>query len=369
MSISVFFTPAIDAPLERVDAATGRTLQRYEQTAATEEILFDDGVLFLTVNRPDDQIEFDSVQAARRLDGGVRFNLDPRRILAVDADSGATLWQRESVVMPTTLAVDGQRVYFHDGQSVVCLDRSSGDELWKQPVSRWSVMQTFFTPTLVVYDGVPQFMIRSQNDLFSVAASGRKVLNQWHHLAGVLTADKRLKIFVDGQLMGTEKVPRLIAEEPLQTMEIGSDEVSSVGDYRSPFPLGGWIDDVKVYFGEVTDDEIARHAAEGPQDTQTAQAELVFHATFDDGTAKDTSGKAHHGNVVGIEAVDGKFGKALRFEATRRAAEARFFVEHKWNRDVPILVRAMTKAGDRLFVAGPPDLLDEEAAFTALYGA
>ncbi len=949
----VFFTPAIDAPLERVDAATGHTRQRYEQTAATEEILFDDGVLFLKVNRPDNQLEFESVQAARRLDGGVRFNLDPRRILAVDADSGATLWQRESVVMPTTLAVDEQRVYFHDGQSVVCLDRSNGDELWKQPVSRWSVMQTFFTPTLVVHDGVvlfaggekmvphrggqdsmtamraetgevlwtayhpqggymsaedllvvgglvwagettggnysgvftgrdvqtgevknefgpdvdtywfhhrcyrgkatdrfllmsrtgiefldldqqswdihhwvrggclygimpcngliyappsncacypevklfgfnalapapadghaiqvteealrleagpaygqlagaaeahvgradwptyrgdngrsgatdsegpstmrpkwqvdlqtrltppviaagrvltaavdrhtvhalceqtgellwsftaggridspptvhqggvyfgsadgwvyclraedgqlawrylaafcdrrmvayeqvesiwplrgsvliedgrlytvagrsvfldgglrlvildpttgrllgeqhfddidpetgdnlqvrtkvlnlpvglndilssdgnhiylksqvldkegnrgdlgphsgdpagqgsvqrgdtahlfapfdgfidgdwfhrsywvfgrsfagghagyhqagryapsgrilvfdhenvygfgrkpefyrwttplehqlfcadrvplqppldrrgepskvvqvantpaldptgkplaveawvkvdrpngvvvarggpangfalvvqggvPQFMIRSQNDLFSVAASGRKVLNQWHHLAGVLTADKRLKIFVDGRLMGTEKVPRLIAAEPLQTMEIGSDEDSSVGDYRSPFPLGGWIDDVKVYFGEVTDDEIARHAAEGPEDTQTAQAELVFHATFDDGTASDMSGKAHHGNVVGIAAVEGKFGKALRFEATRRAAEARFFVEHKWNRDLPILVRAMTKAGDRLFVAGPPDLLDEDAAFTA----
>ncbi len=34
----------------------------------------------------------------------------------------------------------------------------------------------------------------------------------------------------------------------------------------------------------------------------------------------------------------------------------------RWRRDLPLLVRAMVLAGDRLFVAGPPDLIDEEAA-------
>ena len=38
---------------------------------------------------------------------------------------------------------------------------------------------------------------------------------------------------------------------------------------------------------------------------------------------------------------------------------------HKWTRDVPLLVRAMAKCGDKLFLMGPPDVLDEDAAFTA----
>jgi outer membrane protein assembly factor BamB len=38
---------------------------------------------------------------------------------------------------------------------------------------------------------------------------------------------------------------------------------------------------------------------------------------------------------------------------------------YRWTRDVPIHVRAMALAGDRLVIAGPPDLLDELAAFEA----
>ena len=36
-----------------------------------------------------------------------------------------------------------------------------------------------------------------------------------------------------------------------------------------------------------------------------------------------------------------------------------------WTLDVPVLVRAMVKAGDTLFVAGPPDLVDEPMALAA----
>jgi hypothetical protein len=40
--------------------------------------------------------------------------------------------------------------------------------------------------------------------------------------------------------------------------------------------------------------------------------------------------------------------------------------EFAWTRDVPLIVRAMALAGRTLFIAGPPDLVDEEAAFQAL---
>jgi hypothetical protein len=38
---------------------------------------------------------------------------------------------------------------------------------------------------------------------------------------------------------------------------------------------------------------------------------------------------------------------------------------HDWSRDLPILARGLVLSDGRLFVAGPPDLVDEEAAFRA----
>jgi hypothetical protein len=45
--------------------------------------------------------------------------------------------------------------------------------------------------------------------------------------------------------------------------------------------------------------------------------------------------------------------------AGRRARHPRY----RWSRSVPLLVRAMVLAGETLFVAGPPDVVDEEKAF------
>jgi hypothetical protein len=45
---------------------------------------------------------------------------------------------------------------------------------------------------------------------------------------------------------------------------------------------------------------------------------------------------------------------------------AGFLVHHDWTQDLPLLVRAMVLADQTLFVAGPPDLVDEEQAFRAM---
>jgi hypothetical protein len=41
-------------------------------------------------------------------------------------------------------------------------------------------------------------------------------------------------------------------------------------------------------------------------------------------------------------------------------------VPYDWTQDLPILVRAMAKAGDTIYVIGPPDLVDEEESFVKL---
>ena len=68
--------------------------------------------------------------------------------------------------------------------------------------------------------------------------------------------------------------------------------------------------------------------------------------------------------------VDGKFGKAIQFSAGKKgnsnSATWNSLVDPKWTQDVPIYVRAMVLAGSNLFIAGPPDIIDEEETFQKL---
>lgn len=61
--------------------------------------------------------------------------------------------------------------------------------------------------------------------------------------------------------------------------------------------------------------------------------------------------------------TEGKHKLAMRFRGRTSGRSGGSFVKHHWTQDVPLLVRAMVKAGDTLFIAGPPDLIDEEETF------
>jgi hypothetical protein len=55
----VYVTLALDAPLTALDAVTGKTIQTYPGTKATEEIILSDGVLFLLVNDATEKTDYD----------------------------------------------------------------------------------------------------------------------------------------------------------------------------------------------------------------------------------------------------------------------------------------------------------------------
>ena len=97
--------------------------------------------------------------------------------------------------------------------------------------------------------------------------------------------------------------------------------------------------------------------------SQPAAAEVALSCSFEDGKAGDASGNQNHGTVDGAQKIDGKIGMALRFRGTREKPNSDSFVKHHWTRDLQMLVRAMVKAGDSLFIVGPPDLIDEESTF------
>ena len=160
----IYVTLGLDAPLLALDAATGETIRTYENTFATEEVIFSDGVLFALVNKSPQSYDAFKPQevgiGAERDRIMVEFpwNEKPRQIIAIRADTGKILWNEEYPVIPLSPAADDKRVYFHDGQKVVALNRKTGEKIWSSdPVERRKIIPTNITPTLVVYKDVVLF--------------------------------------------------------------------------------------------------------------------------------------------------------------------------------------------------------------------
>jgi len=104
----VFITLGCDAPVSILDAASGEILETLAGTEGTEEIRCCDGVLILRQGN--------------------------RAILAFDARTGKRLWKTEGNIRPLTLAAQDGRLFYQDGQTLVCLGLDSGDWLWRAPV-------------------------------------------------------------------------------------------------------------------------------------------------------------------------------------------------------------------------------------------
>jgi len=157
------------------------------------------------------------------------------------------------------------------------------------------------------------------------------------------------------------KAPSLLTADPAEAMQIAADEGSVVGDYTGPFAFQGAIDEVRIW-------HLPREGESSPPIPRAGTGKGVIDWTlaysFDRGRASDISGHENHGEVSGITVIAGHEGRgqALRFTG-RVGASSGFTVEHHWAQEIPILARAMVLAGETLFVAGPPDLIDEEQAF------
>jgi len=222
---------------------------------------------------------------------------------------------------------------------------------------------------LFLQGGKPQFAIRVSNEVCAVGADVT-IVGKWVHLAGVLTADKELQVYVNGKLSGSAPAAGFIASDPAQAMEIGADEGGGVGDYTSPFGLKGIIDEVRVYHAALSAADIDKHYA-SPRDVAADHEALVLYLSFDQGDAADDSGNKNDGALEGVQPAEGRFGGAMRFKGIKRRGMRTlpFVVKHDWSHEIPLQVRAMLVAGETLFIAGPPDVVDEEEVYRGLNDA
>jgi len=150
----VFAALGLNAPLSVLDAATGKTLLDCAGTDGTEEILWHNGTLLLTVrkvteeriaqwkkwaelsNQPKSPL-YDRDTAAPLLKA--LRNAEEKAettIRALDATSGRVLWGKTADLNPLTLSAIGNKAFYQTAREVVCVELATGKKLWSATAAR-----------------------------------------------------------------------------------------------------------------------------------------------------------------------------------------------------------------------------------------
>ena len=149
----VYVTLGYGKPVSALDAASGEVVNVYEGTDGTHEIIYSDGTLYLVAGL----IDKAAYKEARRIQS---FSppIQDKRILAVDAETGKEMWIKQDPdtyhMLPTTLCVDKTKLFFNSPGHLVCLDRKSGNVIWKKRRPVEGNRLAWSAPTLVVYGDV-----------------------------------------------------------------------------------------------------------------------------------------------------------------------------------------------------------------------
>jgi len=221
---------------------------------------------------------------------------------------------------------------------------------------------------LILTDGKPRMLLRTKGTTHQAVAK-ESIAAGWNHVAGVLDENGRMVVYLNGRESGAvENVPPLTGE-PSIPMKIGYDDTNQL--LPEPLtPLNGALDEVMLFHRGLSPDEIRRLAKMPTPLAKDDRQGQVLHLAFTGGKTRDRSTCGNHGTMDGAkpETIEGPFGEALVLKQPKhvvapRAGRGKSGVAYLWTREVPMMVRAMALAGDRLLIAGPPDVLDEAAAF------
>jgi outer membrane protein assembly factor BamB len=185
----VYTTLGINAPLSAIDAATGETIRTYEGTKTVEELVSTNGVLFLVVNPDRQPVNYRQENAncwVERDRANKRWGWDETidKLMAVEAKTGKVLWEHDSRIVPMSLAADGKRVVFHDGDAVVCMDGGTGNQLWRTPVKRSILIPTGWSPSMMIYKDVVLFSGQMRSLTALSIEDGRKLWDSKLHPSG-----------------------------------------------------------------------------------------------------------------------------------------------------------------------------------------
>ncbi|MHC4251539.1 MAG: outer membrane protein assembly factor BamB family protein [Planctomycetota bacterium] len=179
----VYVTLGFHAPLTALDAATGEVIRTYEGTENTDEILYLDGLLVLSVSEEAREPSKDDRRPIRK------------SVCVIDEATGRMLWMKgayaglrakfdssEPFGRLELTAGDG-KVFLVDERAVICLDLRTGGELWRIPRPEFREHKVMYGIRMsdlcvVVY----------QNGVLLFAQPEMKKKRSWHTLPGTLHA-------------------------------------------------------------------------------------------------------------------------------------------------------------------------------------
>ena len=128
----VYVTLGFNASLTALDAATGRTVKTYPQSEFTDEILYHEGTLVL------------SVSAAAQGPGRIKDKPAARKsVVALNARTGKVLWRTDGLegaaskadaierITHLTIILGGGGVYCVEENAIVALDIKTGERMWR----------------------------------------------------------------------------------------------------------------------------------------------------------------------------------------------------------------------------------------------
>jgi len=187
----VYATLGIEAPVSEIDSATGKTLRVLENTAGTDEILFENDSLYLVVDRTPNKEEL-----SRYPTPGLRaWPIREKSVVKFDLQEDKIAWEKTFPwVAPLSAAMDESQVYFYDGERVRAISKDAGVQVWASiPLPIRENTSFNFGPALVVNRGVvvytggenPVRDYGSREQMFGLSAKdGKKLWEAYHPASG-----------------------------------------------------------------------------------------------------------------------------------------------------------------------------------------
>jgi outer membrane protein assembly factor BamB len=149
----VYVTLGLGAPISELDAATGKTLRALDDTEFAEEIIHDNGRLYVVVGTSE----------IYREGGGLHERREPkatdfRFIAAYDAKSAKQLWKLSmedgDFLLPQTIGTKGKFLCYQSTFGMGCVDVDTGKVLWRKKRLTPAKRMGYSSPTLVMTNDV-----------------------------------------------------------------------------------------------------------------------------------------------------------------------------------------------------------------------
>ena len=235
MGDKVYVTMGISEPISCLDGATGHVVRVYEQTKGAEELLMRNGTIYAVVNKEPWRLneEFAVKQQSDQKRVETEFNWDgkERDLIALDPQSGKTLWKETDRIAPITLAVDEKRVVYYNGDGLAARNAKTGAVMFStDPTKRRQLYEFNFAPRVMIYKDVILY------------AGGDGVMKGFH-------ADSGKELWVaPHEKSGYRSLEDVIVSQGL-VWNAGTTSGNQTGEYRGFDPITGELK--KSFFPDV----------------------------------------------------------------------------------------------------------------------